>query len=135
MRSLLAAASLALVFPGGALAGTKAGQPFPSNLYTVRDKAQLTGLRVNLPKPDCATHPSDCADVDVLNTLDGFNIQPRMSIPFSRPIDVSTVSSSAIFLVGPEHQVVGINQAVWDPLTNTLHVESDEQLAQDTRYL
>ena len=135
MRSLLAAASLALVFPGGALAGTKAGQPFPSNLYTVRDKAQLTGLRVNLPKPDCATHPSDCADVDVLNTLDGFNIQPRMSIPFSRPIDVSTVSSSAIFLVGPEHQVVGMNQAVWDPLTNTLHVESDEQLAQDTKYL
>ena len=135
MRSLLAAASLALVFPGGALAGTKAGQPFPSNLYTVRDKAQITGLRVNLPKPDCPTHPSDCADVDVLNTLDGFNIQPRMSIPFSRPIDVSTVSSSAIFLVGPEHQVVGMNQAVWDPLTNTLHVESDEQLAQDTKYL
>ena len=71
MRSLLAAASLALVFPGGALAGTKAGQPFPSNLYAVDDDTQITGMRVNLPKPDCATHPSDCADVDVLNTLTG----------------------------------------------------------------
>src|SRR5205823_3860443 len=31
--------------------------------------------------------------------------------------------------------VVGINQAVWEPLTNTLYVESDQQLAQSTTYL
>ncbi|PYQ47662.1 MAG: hypothetical protein DMF78_23100, partial [Acidobacteria bacterium] len=80
MRSFMAAVSLALVFPGGAAAATKAGQPFPSNLYTVRDDTQITGLRVDLPKPDCATHPSDCADIEVLDTLDGFNIQPRISI-------------------------------------------------------
>ena len=139
MRSLILAAvvALPLVFPGGAVAatGTKAGQPFPTNLFTVPDASQITGLRVDLPKPDCATHPSDCADVDVLDTLDGFNIQPRISIPFSAPIDLSTVSSSTIFLVGPGGDVVGINQAEWEPLTNTLHVESDEQLAQDTTYL
>jgi hypothetical protein len=137
MRSFISAAMLAftLVLPAGALAATKAGQPFPTNLYTVRDAAQVTGLRVDLPKPDCTTHPSDCADVDVLDTLDGFNIQPRISIPFSAPIDVSTVSSSTVFLVGPQGHVVGINQAVWEPLANTLHVESDEQLAQDTTYL
>ena len=29
---------------------------------------------------------------------------------------------------------VGINQVVWDPATNTLHVESDELLDQHTRY-
>src|SRR5438876_12021147 len=132
---MTAAVSLALLFPGGALAGTKAGQPFPSNLSTVPDATQLTGLRVDLPKPDCATHPSDCADIGVLDTLDGFNVQPRISIPFSAPIDTSTVSSSTIFLVGPGDHVVGINQAVWEPLTNTLHVESDEQLAQDSTYL
>jgi fermentation-respiration switch protein FrsA (DUF1100 family) len=135
MRSFTAAVSLALLIPAGALAGTKAGQPFPSNLYTVDDDTQITGLRVNLPKPDCATHPSDCADIDVLDTLDGFNVQPRISIPFSGPIDLATVSSSSIFLVGPQDHVVGINQAVWDPLTNTLHVESEDQLAQDTTYL
>jgi hypothetical protein len=138
----LLALALALVSPAdalaataGALAPTKAGQPFPTNLYTVPDAAQITGLRVDLPKPDCAIHPSDCADIDVLDTLDGFNIQPRISIPFSAPIDLSTVSSSTVFLVGPHGHVVGINQAVWEPLTNTLHAESDEQLAQDTRYL
>src|SRR5438445_11991501 len=138
----LLAVALTLVVPAGALAAsadelaaTKAGQPFPTNLYTVHDEAQITGLRVNLPKPDCPTHPSDCADVDVLDTLDGFNIQPRISIPFSAPIDLSTVSSSTVFLVGPGGHVVGINQAVWEPLTNTLHAESDQQLAQNTTYL
>ena len=144
MRSFILTAllALALVFPAGARAGTAdapaattAGQPFPTDLYTAPDEAQITGLRVDLPKPDCAIHPSDCADIDVLDTLDGFNIQPRISIPFSAPIDLSTVSSSTVFLVGPHGHVVGINQAVWEPLTNTLHAESDEQLAQDTMYL
>jgi Big-like domain-containing protein len=135
MRALLRAASVAvaLAFPGAAFA-TSAGQPFPTNLYTTPDATELTGLRVDLPKPDCTTNPSDCADVAVLDTLDGFNIQPRISIPFSGPIDLSTVSSSTIFLVGGG-KVVGINQAEWEPATNTLHVESDQQLAQDTTYL
>jgi hypothetical protein len=128
-------ALVALALPGLALAGTSAGQPFPSNLYTTPDSSQLTGLRVDLPKPDCAARPSECDDIAVLNTLDGFNIQPRISIPFSGPIDLSTVSGDTVFLVGPGGHVVGINQIVWEPLTNTLHVESDEQLAQDTTYL
>ena len=131
--ALVAAAALAL--PGVALAATSAGQPFPSNLYTTPDGSQLTGLRVDLPRPDCAVRPSDCADVAVLDTLDGFNIQPRISVPFSGPIDLSTVSSSTIFLVGPGGHVVGINQIVWEPAANTLHFESDQQLAQDTTYL
>ena len=137
MRSVLLVA-LALAFPGSALAGTTAGQPFPTNLDTTPDATQITGPRVDLPKPDCTTHPSDCADVAVLDTLDGFNIQPRISIPFSGPIDVSTVSSSTVFLwrVGCfSCAPVGVNQVVWEPLTNTLYVESDQQLAQDTTYL
>src|SRR5215204_6574235 len=95
MRSLLAAAliALSLVVPGTALAAVKAGQPFPSNLFTTSDRTQVTGLRVDLPKPDCAVRPSDCADI------------------------------------------VGINQVVWEPAANTLHVESDEQLQQHSRYL
>jgi Bacterial Ig-like domain len=90
-------------------------------------------VRVDLPTAGCT--PSDCADLAVLDTLDGFNIQPRISIPFSGPIDTSTVASSTIFLVGPSGEKIGINQAVWEPGANTLHVESDEQLAQDTTYL
>jgi hypothetical protein len=117
--------------------------PFPSDRFTVADTAQNTGRRVNLPLPDLITHPSDREDTQVLNTLDGFNMQPRLSIPFDGPIDVNTVNSQDVFLVSMgdtldshEHggQVVGINQVVWDVATNTLHAESNDLLDQHTRY-
>jgi Bacterial Ig-like domain len=132
---LLLVVFASVAFPASALAATTAGQAFPSNLYTVEDGTQATGLRVDLTKPNCAVRPSDCADIDVLNTLDGFNIQPRISVPFSGPIDLATVSSSTIFLVGPGFHKVGINQVVWEPAANTLHFESDEQLSQTSTYL
>jgi hypothetical protein len=117
--------------------------PFPSDRFTVADASQLTGRRVNLPLPDSATRPSDYADVSVINTLDGFNLQPRLSISFDGPIDVNSVNSNDVFVIrlgdtqSPQDQggqVVGINQIVWDPATDTLHVESDELLDQHTRY-
>src|SRR5438093_4160805 len=148
-KRLIAIAVTVLVFlPGLASAGgvsvrfdfsSTAGSPYPNNRFTVDDHAQETGLRVDLPKPDCSVRPSDCDDLDVINTLDGFNMQPRLSIPFSGPIDVSTANSRTVFLVrlghGPGREVVGINQVVWDPATNTLHAESDELLDQHTSYL
>jgi hypothetical protein len=117
--------------------------PFPSDIFTVADRTHSTGRRVNLPYPDCAVRVSDCEDLDVINTLDGFNLQTRMSIPFDGAIDPNTVSSETVFLIslgsarGREmHEasaVVGINQIVWDTSTNTLHVESDALLPQHTR--
>lgn len=119
---------------------------FPSDRFTVFDQSQITHRRVNLPTPhDCVSTPAQalkCQDISVLNALDGFNIQPRISIPFSGPIDVSSVTSGSVFLVhlGSAQGIrsfgdkVGINQIVWDPATNTLHVESDELLEQHTRY-
>ncbi|MGE0827031.1 MAG: hypothetical protein AB7G75_34620 [Candidatus Binatia bacterium] len=65
--------------------------PFPSNLFTVSDSSHNAGLRVNLSKPNCAVHVSDCRNIAVLNILDGFNLQPRLSIPFTGPIGVNTV--------------------------------------------
>ena len=67
--------------------------PFPSDRFTVPDPGQRTNLRVNLPSPDCASRPSDCLDVALLNQLDGFNTQPRISIPFDGAIDPGTVTS------------------------------------------
>ena len=134
LRRAALLAVLALVLPTAALA-TSAGQPFPSNRYSTPDATQATGIRVDLEKPNCAVRPSDCADIDVLNTLDGFNIQPRISVPFSEPIDLATATSDNIFLVGPGYHVVGINQVVWEPAANTLHFESDEQLDQSSTYL
>src|SRR2546430_1856675 len=72
--------------PGGRFApsspvSSPASSPFPSGRFTVDAHAQNPGVRVKLPKSDCAVRPSDCADIDVINTLDGFNLQPRLSIP------------------------------------------------------
>src|SRR2546427_7189194 len=136
-----ASATAASVHPLFGLDNPSVG-PFPSNWFTQPDDSQLTGLRVNLPKPDCSVRPSDCADIDVINTLDGFNLQPRVSIPFSDPIDLATVDSSTVFIVSLGDSgngagagtKVGINQVVWDPVANTLHAEADALLDQHTRY-
>ncbi|HEX7315182.1 MAG TPA: Ig-like domain-containing protein [Pyrinomonadaceae bacterium] len=118
--------------------------PFPSDRFTVPDPSQRTNLRVNLPSPNCATNPSDCQDVALLNQLDGFNTQPRISIPFDGAIDPSTVTSQTVFIlrIGDlsdpadfHPRTIGINQVVWDPATLTLFVQSDEHLTQDTGYL
>src|SRR5256885_14064452 len=73
--------------------------PFPSDRFTVADSSQLTGRRVDLPLPDRVARPSDYDDIRVINTLDGFNLQPRLSISFSGPIDATTVNSKTVFLV------------------------------------
>ncbi len=127
--------------------------PFPSDRFTVGDPRQDTGLRVNLPTPNCTTNPSDCADVALLNQLDGFNLQPRISIPFDGAIDPATVSSKTVFLVqlparftpgrdqdddafaGFKPNIIGINQIVWDPASLTLFAESDQHLDQRSNYL
>jgi hypothetical protein len=146
-RAFLVALALVVLVPaGGHAAGvavafdlsSPATSPFPSDVFTVPDPSQLTGVRVSLPRPDCAARPSDCADIDVINTLDGFNLQPRLRIPFTGAIDPATATSATIFLVrlGPHGRgsAVGINQVVWDPATTTIFAESDALLAQRTRW-
>jgi hypothetical protein len=120
-----------------------AASPFPSDRFTVRDWSNKTFRRVKLPKPDCAVRPSDCADIDVINTLDGFSTQPRITVPFTGDIDPASVDSNTVYLInlgdtlslqGFGHKV-GINQVVWDPATKTLAFESDELLNQHSRYV
>jgi len=119
--------------------------PFPSDWFTMADNSHNTGRRVSLPMPDCETRRSDCENIAVLNSLDGFNLQPRLSVPFSGLIDANSVTSDTVFLVSlgstlsdqgymPPGTVVGINQVVWDTFTNSLHLESNALLAQHTRF-
>ncbi|MFL6716984.1 MAG: Ig-like domain-containing protein [Burkholderiaceae bacterium] len=120
-----------------------AGSPFPSDRFTIPDAGQNTGRRVALPLQDCDAHPSDCEDIKVLNTLDGFSTQPRITLPFNGDIDIRTVNSNTIFLLNlgdtlngsGAGQKVGINQAVWDPASKTLAFESDELLNEHSRYV
>ena len=142
--SLLLSSLLSVMSGAPASASSLAHGLFPSDRFTVADRNQNTGRRVKLPKPSCAERPSDCQDIDVINTLDGFNLQPRLTIRFEAPIDVTTVSSRSVFLVSlgstlpggsRPGRVVGINQVVWDSASLTLHAETDELLDQHTRYL
>jgi Bacterial virulence factor lipase N-terminal len=119
------------------------GSPFPSDRFTQPDFTQNTFKRVALPKPDCAVQVSDCADIDVINTLDGFNTQPRITVPFTGDIDLATVTSDTVYLVnlgdtltgaGNGHKV-GINQVQWDAAGKTLVCESDELLQEHSRYV
>jgi hypothetical protein len=81
VRSVVLALSLtSLGFPAPALAAvhalfglsTPATGPFPSDWFTVSDASHNTRRRVNLPLPNCVVRPSDCEDLNVINTLDGF---------------------------------------------------------------
>jgi Bacterial virulence factor lipase N-terminal len=120
-----------------------AASPFPSDRYSVRDWSNQTFRRVNLPTPDCAVRVSDCQDIAVINTLDGFSTQPRISVPFTGAIDPASVTSDTVYLLnlGDVQTArglgtrVGINQRLWDPATNTMVFESDELLQEHSRYV
>src|SRR5262249_29170465 len=154
-RAIFLLATLILLLPALAAAAThplfnlqsSAMSPFPSDRFTVFDGQQFTGLRVNLALPNCATRPADCADITLLNQLDGFNLQPRLSIPFDGAIDPSTVNSKTVFLITLPGRglrevefedfrphVIGINQVVWHPASLTLFAESDDHLLEDANY-
>jgi hypothetical protein len=121
--------------------------PFPSDRFTVRDWGNNTFRRVNLPTPgDCTSttaKAAECADIVVINELDGFSTQPRITIPFSGAIDPTSATSANIYLVNLGDtlslrgfgQRVGINQVVWDPATNTLALQPDDLLQQHSRYV
>ena len=111
------------------------GGPFPSDIFTVADATQMTGRRVNYPLPDCAIRPTDCEDLVMVNSLDGWGLQPRVSIPFTGDVDPATLNSDTVFLLDvPEGRRIGTSQLIWDPATHTLHGESDEVLDQHHRY-
>jgi len=147
-RRFTALATLALV-PLAALADgvsvryDDTASPFPSNRLTVPDFSNATYRRVNLPKPDCAVRVSDCQDIDVINTLDGFSTQPRITVPFTGAINPATVTSDTVYLLnlGDTQTLrgfgdkVGINQVLWDPASQTLVFEPDELLAERSRYV
>ena len=78
--------------------------PFPTDRFTVAEPKNITGLRVDLPMPNCDQQPSDCEDIAVINTPDCFNVQPRPPIPFSGEIDVHSGTSDTVLLLKPVRQ-------------------------------
>ena len=120
--------------------------PYPTDVLTTPDSTQKNGMRINLPMPDCATAPSDCQDVQLLNQLDGFQTVPRITVNFSGPIDVNSVHH-AIYYVALDNltneerginytgQMLYTTQMIYDPTTNTLYGKPDGNLDQHRQYL
>ena len=116
---------------------------YPSDLFTTADATQLTGLRLDFASPKCGALGSACESLLSINELDGFNLQPQLTVRFSKAIDVTTVNSRNFFLIrlgdalptGDQSQrVVGINQISFHTENNVLSAESDEFLDEHTRY-
>lgn len=119
--------------------------PYPSDALTVPDPAQKTGLRVDLPLPDCAAQPSLCAEIAAVNRLDGFSRQPRIRVSFSGPVDIHSLRQG-VWIVALEPivrqpwmlhengQFIPINEVLWDPASHTAFAKPDNILDQDRPY-
>ncbi|MBS1856973.1 MAG: hypothetical protein JST11_16510 [Acidobacteria bacterium] len=118
--------------------------PYPSDALTVADAAQKTGLRMNLPMPDCVREPSTCQELALINQIDGFSLKPRLRVRFSAAVNPDTLKHGiVIYWLNPltsEEQaqpfgtLMAINKIEYDPSTNTAYAEPDQLLAQDRRY-
>ena len=117
--------------------GVPGRQPFPSDRFTVPDPGQRTGLRVLLPQTNCVVERSTCDEARLLNELDGFDLSPRLALPFTGPIDPASVTPRSVFLVrlaaGPP-EATGVERLVWDPGSATLYARPETLLEPETRY-
>jgi hypothetical protein len=119
--------------------------PFPTDFLTVPAPGTPTGLRVNLPVPNCGAEPSTCAEIAAINELDGFNPQARMTVKFGGPINPNSLRQGLYFLwldpvlrrpysIGLRGHMTVVNRVVYDPATNTAWAHPDETLEQSRRY-
>ncbi len=134
-RQLFAASILvaALCFAAPAAAAPRL---FPSDEgATVRDPSQRTGKRIALRLPSCTARPSECNDFTLLNRLDGFDVDPRITVRFDRPIDVRRISRRTLFLQrAGRGSRIAVNRIVYDSRTRMLSARTTQQLRARTRY-
>jgi dienelactone hydrolase len=134
---VLAAATAALAVEPRFEGEGRGPGPFPSDRLTIADPTQRTGLRVALPWPNCAVERSACEDVRLVDELDGFDLDPRLAVPFTGPIDPASVTPRSVFLVrlapGPP-EAVAVERVVYDAASHTLYARPEALLEPETRY-
>src|ERR1700731_1677450 len=93
--------------------------PFPTNFLTTSTFTQKTGLQVNLPLPaGCSIVSASTPCVNTLeeNQLDGFSVNPRITICFSGPVNPATLQGGiTISPVASPSSIIKINQILFDP--------------------
>jgi pimeloyl-ACP methyl ester carboxylesterase len=109
--------------------------PFPTDFLTTSDPVQKTGLRLNLPVPDCASHYTDCQQTALLDQADGFSLRARIQVRFSAPVNPATLRDG-IFLASLDRpgNRIPIDRVVFDPSTNTVYAKPASVLDQQRRY-
>ena len=140
VRSLVAAGTTVLFDPSTPEIG-----PFPTDFLTLPDLLQKSGLRVDIPVPNCASQYTACQEAGLADQLDGFSIRARVRVRFSGDVNTSTLPGG-IFLVALDNvtqdepgihrfgDLIAINQLVYDPSTHTLYAKPDTVLDQHRRY-
>ncbi len=121
--------------------------PFPTDYLTAPSTTAKTGKRVRMPAPeDCSANPNACQEAWLLNDFDGFNLQPRVRVRFSGPIDPQTLAEG-IYLVARENLTaeepgatatgtrIRLNQIVYDAKNFTAYGKPDQAMDQHRRYL
>src|SRR5437764_343027 len=128
--------------------GSYGSRIFPDNAFTVADASQLTGRRINfregidhpniggVVQPSCTNADySICDAFAQLNKLDGFDLQPRVLVPFTGAINLGSVNASDFFISTDKGRFFsGLRQLTFDPATNTLAGISDGFLSENTSY-
>ena len=125
---LAAAAPSALAHPGPGPGKAVPLSVFPSDDLTVADPGQLTGRRVALPTTGCGA-PISCGLVQELDQLDGFDLDPRIAVQFSGPVDPAEAAARITVREVHGGWRTGVDRVVWDPATNPLYAHPAEQLA------
>ena len=124
---------------------TPATGPFPTDFLTIRDSAQKTGLRLNLPLPPCGTQYTSCQETGLLEQMDGFSVRARGQAKFSAPVSAATLAGGMFYValneltneeqgVHKNGDVIGVDQVIWDPAANTAYAKPASVLDQHRRY-
>ena len=103
----------------------KAGQPFPTNLYTSptprRRPACASTCRSRIARRTRTTVRTSTSSTRWTASTSSLGSRSRSTARSTCARSRARPSSSS----GPGGQVIGPNQLVWEPAANTLHVESD----------
>ena len=115
--------------------------PFPTDFETVPDERQVTGLRVSRPANPFFEYALDRQ----LNRLDGFALNPRLTVKFSGAVRTETLRGGIFFVwldavqgdryhLRPDWHLTPINEVTYDATANRAHAKPDEPFEGARRY-
>ena len=105
-RARLAAGLAFLLTSVVAAEATEVRMLLPTDRLTQADPAQLTGRRIHLSLVNCREAPSTCDEINLLNGLDGWSVNPRMTLGFSGSVKLDSITRSSAFVLplGERHR-------------------------------